>query len=111
MQSHPPAEGDGHGKASQEDVEVTAVEHAKYLARSASEYLADAYLLSAVFALEHGQPEHSYHADEDGEQGEQQYLPGESHLVAVVRLDNLVDEAEVEVVSRCELLHRPLQFA
>ena len=68
--SYPPAEGSGNDEASYQYIQVTAVEHAQDFARGAAEYLADAYLLAAVLALEHGEPEHAYHADDDGEQGE-----------------------------------------
>ena len=109
MLSYPPAEGSRYDEASYQYIKVSAVEHPEYFARSAAEYLADAYLLAAVFALEHRQAEYADDADDNSKQGEEQDLLGESQFIAVRIVEHLVHKAEMEVVSRRELLHCLLQ--
>ena len=100
MLSYPPAEGGCYDEASYQYIKVPAVEHPEDFARGASEYLADADFLAAVFALEHGQAEYADDADDNGKQGEEQDLLGESQFVAVRIVEHLVHKAEMEVVSR-----------
>ena len=109
MLSYPPAEGSRYDEASYQYIKVPAVEHPEDFACGASEYLADAYLLAAVFALEHGQAEYADDADDDSKQGEEQDLLGESQLVAVCIVEHLVHKTEMEVVSRREFSHCLLQ--
>ena len=100
MLSYPPAEGGCYDEASYQYIKVSAVEHPEYFARGASEYLADAYLFAAVFAFEHGQAEYADDADDNGKQGEEQDLLGESQFIAVRIVEHLVHKAEMKVVSR-----------